>query len=117
MGIMNGGDDRGRQRWAGRCVTSQGASDCAGREVRPCTVLDHRPHLRAAWEVLRATGPDDAVVVFAFLPRGGEARDWDLLTLFEEALGAEGAHCALQEMQEMMRGEQYGWSLRPVEFE
>jgi hypothetical protein len=77
-----------------------------------------RPRERRQGDRRAATGSSvDGVVVFAFLPRGGEERDWDLLTLFEEALGAEGAHCALQEMQEMMRGEQYGWSLRPVEFE
>jgi hypothetical protein len=87
------------------------------RNVLVPAATAHRPHLRGAWEVLRATGPEDGVVVFAFLLRGGEERDWDLVPLFEEALGAEGAQRALQEMQEMMRGEQYGWSLRPVEFE
>ena len=87
------------------------------RNVLVPAATAHRPHLRGAWEVLRATGPRDGVVVFAFLLRGGEERDWDLLPLFEEALGAEGAQRALQDMQEMMYGEQYGWALRPVDFE
>lgn len=87
------------------------------RDVLVPAATAHRPQLRGAWEVLRAAQPETGVVVFAFLLRGGEERDWDLLPLLEEALGAEGGQRALQDMQGMMHGEQYGWSMRPANLE
>jgi hypothetical protein len=82
------------------------------RTVLTPAVTTHRPELRGRWEVLRAVGQEDGLVMFAFVLRGEERHDWELLPLLTEAIGADRAQAALQDMHGMMRGDQYGWSFR-----
>ena len=75
----------------------------------------HRPELQGRWEVLRATGQEDGTVTFVFIFRGGDASEWSLEALLTQALGAEGAQRAMADMSGMMKREQYGWTLAPVQ--
>jgi hypothetical protein len=77
-------------------------------------VREHRPELEGRWEVLRATDEEDGTVIFTFIFRGGDASDWSLEPLLDQALGEEGAQRAMANMSGMMRREQYGWILAPV---
>jgi hypothetical protein len=78
-------------------------------------VREHRPELQGRWEVLRATEEEDGTVIFTFILRGGDASDWNLEPLLDQALGAEGAHRAMASMSGMMKHEQYGWIMAPVQ--
>ncbi len=73
-----------------------------------------RPAQDGRWSVLRAEQAEDGVVTFAFLFHGGQAEDWELQSLLEEALGPAGAEDALRRMSDMLQRDQYGWSLAPV---
>ena len=75
---------------------------------------ERRPESRGRWRVLRATEPDDDVVVFAFLFEGGEPEDWELEPLLVEALGQDGAADALATFAGMLKGEQQGWAFTQV---
>ena len=76
---------------------------------------EHRPELAGRWEVLRAAEQDDGTVIFVFIFRGGDAAEWSLGSLLDQALGAEGAERALAHLGGMMQREQYGWILTPAE--
>lgn len=78
-------------------------------------VKEHRPDLEGRWEVLRAAGQEDGTVIFVFIFRGGDAAEWSLEPLLEQALGSEGARRAMGDLGGMMQREQYGWMLTPVE--
>jgi hypothetical protein len=75
---------------------------------------ERRPDLRGRWRVLRATEPDDDVVVFAFVFDGGQPEDWELEPLLVEALGQDGAADALATFAGMLKGEQQGWAFTQV---
>jgi hypothetical protein len=77
-------------------------------------VREHRPGQQGRWEVLRATGQEDGTVIFAFIFHGGDASEWSLGSLLDQALGAESAQRALADLAGMMKREQYGWTLIPV---
>ena len=79
------------------------------RSVVVPAARDHQPELQGRWRVLRGAEVEDGVVVFAFLFDGGTDEDWELRPLLEKALGPEGADRALTEMDEMLRGDQFGW--------
>lgn len=84
------------------------------RSVVVPAVREHRPEQDGRWEVLRASEEEDGTVIFAFIFHGGDASDWSLMPLLEQALGAEGAQRAMADMSRMMQREQYGWTLTPV---
>ncbi len=65
--------------------------------------------------VLHAAQEEDGQVIFTFLFYGGEAAEWQMEPILAQALGAEGARRALQNMSAMMKGLQYGWELTPVD--
>ncbi len=85
------------------------------RTVLVPATRDHRPELLDRWEVLRAGKEEDGHVVFTFLFYGGEAAEWQMEPILAQALGAEGARRALENMAAMMKGPQYGWELTPVD--
>lgn len=85
------------------------------RTVVVPAVREHRPEQQGRWEVLRATEQEDGTVIFAFIFRGGDASEWSLEPLLNQALGAEGAQRAMANMSGMMKREQYGWILSPVD--
>lgn len=58
-------------------------------------VRKHRPELQGRWEVLRAAEEEDGTVIFTFILRGGDASDWNLEPLLDQALGAEGVSLGL----------------------
>jgi len=74
-----------------------------------------RPELLDRWEVLRAAKEEDGQVIFTFLFYGGEAAEWQMEPILAQALGAEGARRALENMLAMMKGLQHGWELTPVD--
>jgi hypothetical protein len=76
---------------------------------------EHRPELLDRWEVLRATKEEDGLVIFTFLFYGGGPAEWQMEPILAQALGAEGARRALENMAAMMKGPQYGWELTRVE--
>jgi hypothetical protein len=85
------------------------------RTVLVPATRDHRPELLDRWEVLRAAKEEDGQVIFTFLFYGGEAAEWQMEPILAQALGAEGARRALENMLAMMKGLQYGWELTPVD--
>lgn len=85
------------------------------RTVVVPAVREHRPELQGRWEVLRAADQEDGTVIFAFIFHGGNAAEWPLEPLLNQALGAEGAQRAMATMSGMMKREQYGWILSPVD--
>jgi hypothetical protein len=85
------------------------------RTVLVPATRDHRPELLNRWEVLRAAKEEDGQVIFTFLFYGGEAADWQMEPILAQALGAEGARRALEDMLAMMKGLQYGWEVTPVD--
>ena len=85
------------------------------RTVLAPATRDHRPELLDRWEVLRATKPEDGLVIFTFLFYGGEAAEWQMEPILAQALGPEGARRALEDMSAMMKGLQYGWELTPID--
>jgi hypothetical protein len=70
-----------------------------------------RPDLDGRWRVLRATGAEDGVVVFAFVCEGGVPTDWELRPILEASLGSEGADRAMRRFGELLTQEQEGWFL------
>jgi len=84
------------------------------RSVVVPAMREQRPDLEGRWRVLRTTGADDSVVVFAFVCEGGTSSDWELDPLLENALGPQGAEQALQDFAGMLLKEQEGWFLTPV---
>jgi hypothetical protein len=78
-------------------------------------VREYRPELEERWEVLRATEEEDGTVIFTFILRGGDASDWRLEPLLDQALGPERAHRVISIMSGMMKREQYGWIMTPVQ--
>jgi hypothetical protein len=76
---------------------------------------EHRPEQEGRWELLRGAGQQDGTVIFAFIFRGGDASEWNLEPLLEQALGAAGAQRALADYTAMMKGEQASWLLVPVQ--
>jgi hypothetical protein len=98
-------------------VIAERADDFEGwlRTVVVPAVREHRPEQQGRWEVLRATEQEDGTVIFAFIFRGGDASEWRLEPLLNQALGAEGAQRAMANMSGMMKREQYGWILSPVD--
>jgi hypothetical protein len=76
-----------------------------------------RPDQDGRWHVLRADQEEDGVVMFAFLFDGGNPDDWALQPVLEGALGVEEARRNLDLMDEMSRGEQYGWPVRAVDLQ
>ncbi len=78
-------------------------------------VREHRPGQEGRWEVLRATEQEDGTVTFVFIFHGGDAAEWSLEPLLDQALGAEGAQRAMTNMSGMMKREQYGWIFTPVD--
>jgi prophage antirepressor-like protein len=78
-------------------------------------VRKHRPELQGRWEVLRATEQEDGTATFVFIFHGGDASEWSLEALLTQALGAEGSQRAMADMTGMMKREQYGWTLAPVQ--
>lgn len=85
------------------------------RAVLVPATRDHRPELLDRWEVLRAAKEEDGQVIFTFLFYGGEAAEWQMEPILAQALGAEGARRALENMLAMMKGLQHGWELTPVD--
>ena len=85
------------------------------RTVLVPATRDHRPELLDRWEVLRAAKEEDGQVIFTFLFYGGEAAEWQMEPILAQALGAEGARRAMENMLAMMKGPQYGWELTPVD--
>jgi hypothetical protein len=85
------------------------------RTVLVPATRDHRPELLDRWEVLRAAKEEDGQVIFTFLFYGGEAAEWQMEPILAQALGAEGARRALENMLAMMKGLQSGWELTPVD--
>ena len=84
------------------------------RTVLVPATRDHRPELLDRWEVLRAAKEEDGQVIFTFLFYGGEAAEWQMEPILTQALGAEGARRALENMLAMMKSLQYGWEVTPV---
>jgi hypothetical protein len=78
-------------------------------------VSEHRPEQEGRWEVLRATEQEDGTVIFAFIFRGGDSSEWNLEPLLNQALGEEGAQRAMAVMSGMMKREQQGWIMTPVD--
>jgi hypothetical protein len=78
-------------------------------------VREYRPELEGRWEVLRATGEEGGTVIFTFILRGGDASDWYLEPLLDQALGGEDAQRAMASMNGMMKREQSGWIMTPVQ--
>ena len=85
------------------------------RTVLVPATRDHRPELLDRWQVLRAAKEEDGQVIFTFLFYGGEPAEWQMEPILAQALGAEGAQRALENMLAMMKGLQYGWELTPVD--
>ena len=85
------------------------------RTVLVPATRDHRPEQLDRWEVLRATKEEDGQVIFAFFFYGGEAAEWQMEPILAQALGAEGARHALEDMLAMMKDLQYGWEVTPVD--
>ena len=50
--------------------------------------------------MLRAAKEEDGQVIFTFLFYGGEAAEWQMEPILAQALGAEGARRALEDMGE-----------------
>ena len=98
-------------------VIAERADDFEGwlRTVVVPAAREHRPEQLGRWEVLRATEQEDGTVIFAFIFRGGDVSEWSLEPLLNQALGAEGAQRAMANMSGMMKREQYGWILSPVD--
>ena len=65
--------------------------------------------------MLRAAKEEDGQVIFTFLFYGGEAAEWQMEPILAQALGAEGARRALEDMLAMMKGLQQGWEVTPVD--
>lgn len=76
-----------------------------------------RPDLDGRWRVLRATGPEDGVVVFAFVCEGGLPTDWELRPIFEASFGAEGADRAMERFGDLLMKRQEGWFLTPMQLD
>jgi hypothetical protein len=85
------------------------------RTVLVPATKDHRPELLDRWEVLRASKEEDGQVIFTFLFYGGRAAEWQMEPILVQALGAQGARRALENMLAMMKGLQHGWELIPVD--
>lgn len=85
------------------------------RTVLVPATRDHRPELLDRWEVLRAAKEEDGRVIFTFLFYGGEAAEWQMEPILAQALGAEGARRALENMLAMMKGLQQGWEVTSVD--
>jgi hypothetical protein len=85
------------------------------RTVLVPATRDHRPELLDRWEVLRAAKEEDGQVIFTFLFFVGHAAEWQMEPILAQALGAEGARRALENMLAMMKGLQYGWEVTPVD--
>ena len=85
------------------------------RTVLVPATRDHRPELLDRWEVLRAAKEEDGQVIFTFLFFGGQAAEWQMEPILAQALGAEGARRALENMLAMMKGLQYSWEVTPVD--
>jgi hypothetical protein len=85
------------------------------RTVLVPATKDHRPELLDRWEVLRAAKEEAGQVIFTFLFYGGEAAEWQMEPILAQALGAEGARRALEDMHAMMKGLQYGWEVTLVD--
>lgn len=77
-------------------------------------VQEHRPEQMGRWQVLRAPEADGAVV-FVFLFQGGDPSEWELQPLLELAHGPEAAERLMAELGGMLKDEQYGWELAPVD--
>ena len=84
------------------------------RTVLVPATRDHRPELLDRWEVLRAAKEEDGQVIFTFLFYGGEGAEWQMEPILAQALGAEGARRALEDMLAMMKGLQQGWEVTTV---
>jgi hypothetical protein len=78
-------------------------------------VREYRPELEGRWEVLRATEGEGGTVIFTFILRDGDASDWYLEPLLDQALGGEGAQRAMASLSGMMKREQSGWIMTPVQ--
>ena len=85
------------------------------RAVLVPATREHRPELLDRWEVLRAAKEEDGQVIFTFFFYGGQAADWQMEPILAQALGAEGARRALEDMLAMMKGLQHGWEVAPVD--
>lgn len=66
-------------------------------------VREHRPELQGRWEALRATGQENGTVTFVFIFHGGDASQWNLEALPNQALGVEGAQRVMTDMSGMMK--------------
>lgn len=87
------------------------------RSVLVPAVTEHRPEQQGRWRVLRAIGGDDVekgTVLYAFVLSGGDLSEWDLESLFERALSADGAERALETWNDMLERPQYGWTFEPL---
>jgi len=85
------------------------------RTVLVPATREHRPELLDRWEVLRAAKEEDSQVIFTFLFYGDQAAEWQMEPILAQALGAEGARRALENMLAMMKGLQYGREVTPVD--
>jgi hypothetical protein len=74
----------------------------------------HRPELTGRWRVLRATEPDDGVIVYTFVAQGGTLDEWELEPILRDALGQDGADRELSAFSQMLKEEQRGWSFAPL---
>lgn len=70
-------------------------------EVVAPAVRAQRPDLDGRWRVLRASGPSDDVVTYAFMLEGGSLEeDWELGVLLPAHYGEEEAHRLVDEWVE-----------------
>jgi len=85
------------------------------RTVLVPATREYRPELLDRWKVLRAAKEEDGQVVFTCLFYGGQAAGWQMEPILAQALGADGARRALENMLTMMKGLQHGWEVTPVD--
>jgi hypothetical protein len=85
------------------------------RTIAVPAVREHRPEQQGRWELLRAAEQEDDTVTFVFVFHGGDFSEWQLEPILNQALGEEGGQRAMADLIAMMKREQYGWTLAPVQ--
>ncbi len=95
------------------------------REVAVPAVERAAPDQAGRWRLTRATpvAEDEqdanqqdasARTDYAFIFEGGDLSEWELGPLLAEAYGPVGGAEQLTRLEEMLDGEQRGWTLQPV---
>ena len=84
------------------------------RSVVAPAVDSQRPELVHRVRLLRADGQTDGATLFAFIFEGGGIDDYDLKPLFVAEFGEQEGSQRLQEWQDMLAADQYGWTFHEV---